>query len=76
MSKIDLSVCKRGQKLVSKCGLILTYIEPLPEENYYDHLVNYPDGTKGTRCNDGYVFRNIRNEEYDYDIIEILPLEE
>ena len=72
--EIDLRTCKKGQKLLSKHGLILIYIGPLPEFEYYDHLVRYPDGTYGSRCHDGYVYRNDRRD-CDHDIIEILPLE-
>lgn len=46
---IDLRNCVPGQKLKSKHGLILTYVERNPEGAYYEHTVEYPDGSKGTR---------------------------
>lgn len=69
---IDLSKCKKGQKLLSSHGEILTYIEPCPEQDYYDHLVRYANGSKGTRTNDGFVFRNKRDPKTDHDIVEIV----
>lgn len=69
---IDLSKCTKGQKLLSSHGETLTYIGPLPESNYYDHLVEYPDGSPGSRTNDGHVFRNNRKPEFDQDIVDIL----
>lgn len=72
--KIDLNTCVKGQKLKSKHGLILTYVGKLPPENYYQHKVKYPDGSFGTRTDDGMVFKNKPLPE-DHDIVEILPLE-
>jgi hypothetical protein len=73
MNKVDLSTAIQGQKLKSKHGMILTYSRPL-ENNYYDHEVVYPDGSLGTRTNDGYVYRNEKSRMVeDHDIVEILP---
>lgn len=70
---IDLSKCKSGDKLISKHGLVLTYIEKLPDADYYDHLVMYPNGSYGSRTNDGYVFKNEeRRLQEDNDIVEII----
>lgn len=70
---IDLRNCKTGDKIKSKHGLILTYIGTLPEKDYYDHEVRYPDGGYGTRTHDGHVFRNVRaRNELDHDIVEII----
>ena len=70
---VDLRNCKPGDKLKSKHGLILTYIRPLPEEYYYDHVVEYPNGSKGTRIHDGHVYRNPdKRLPEDHDIVEIL----
>lgn len=70
---IDLRSCKPGDKLKSKHGMILTYIAALPEDDYYDHLVEYPNGSKGTRINDGHVFKNEGSRlPEDHDIVEIL----
>lgn len=68
---IDLRNCKKGDKLKSVHGMILTYDRPLPAGSYYDHQVIYPDGSFGTRTHDGYVARNKRLPE-DHDIVEIL----
>lgn len=70
---IDLRKCKPGDKLRSKHGEILTYIGPLPEDDYYDHEVLYANGAKGTRIHDGHVYRNPpRRLPEDHDIVEIL----
>jgi hypothetical protein len=75
INKIDLSKCVKGQKLRSKLGMILVYIRPLPAESYYDHEVMYPNGSLGTRMNDGFVYKNPDQRlPSDHDIVEILPL--
>ena len=68
---VDLRECKKGDKLVSKHGMILTYIGPLPESNYMDHEVKYPNGSFGSRTNDGFTFRKDRRDT-DHDIVEII----
>ena len=73
---VDLRECKAGDKLVSKHGLILTYVRALPEGAYMDHEVQYPDddeygGGIGTRTHDGFVYRKSRLET-DQDIVEII----
>lgn len=68
---VDLSTCKPGDKLLSKHGIILTYVGPTPEGHYYDHEVTYPCGSRGTRMNDGRVFKN-RSLPEDHDIVKIL----
>lgn len=67
---IDLRTCKPGDKLLSKHGMVLEYVEHLPDA-YFPHIVKYPDGAFGSRCDDGHVFAKKRLEE-DHDIIEIL----
>lgn len=75
MTTIDLSKCVPGQKLRSKHGWILTYVKPLEAGNYYDHEIRYPDGSGGTRINDGHVYRKPEKRlEADHDIVEILPI--
>lgn len=69
---VDLRTCKPGDKLRSTHGMILTYVGPLPENDYMDHEVRYPNGSRGTRTHDGFVFRNKRLP-VDHDIAEILP---
>ena len=68
---VDLRNCKKGDKLVSKHGLILTYVKPLSESDYMDHEVKYPNGSYGSRTHDGFVFR-INRLPKDHDIIEII----
>lgn len=73
---IDLRNCKPGDQLISKHGLMLTYVRALPEEDYFDHEVKYPNispyyGSTGTRTNEGFVFRKNRLED-DHDIVEII----
>ena len=77
MTTINLSKCVPGHKLRSTQGVILTYVRPLnPSKDYYDHEVKYPDGSFGTRINDGHVYKNpTKRLPEDHDIIEILPLD-
>ena len=71
---IDLSKCKAGDKLVSIHGTILIYVGPTTKDNYYDHFVKYPNGSMGTRINDGHVFKNeSKRLQSDEDIVEIIP---
>lgn len=72
---IDLNTCKAGQRLKSKHGLILTYLGKMPVGHYYDHEVYYPDGGRGTRTNDGFVYRNEKSRlPTDHDIVEIMDV--
>lgn len=68
---VDLRTCKPGDKLISKHGLELIYVGPLPGI-YMDHEVKYPDGTFGTRTHDGFVFRKQRSD-LTHDIVKIIP---
>jgi hypothetical protein len=73
---IDLSMCKPGQKLKSKHGMILTYVRPLNPANDYNHEIMYPNKSIGTRTNDGFVYMNPNKRiPEDEDIVEILPLD-
>lgn len=72
---VDLRTCIPGGKLLSKHGEILTYLGPLPEGCYYDHEVEYSDGSKGTRTHYGHVFRNpSRRLPEDHDIVKIIEM--
>lgn len=56
--------------------MILTYVGKLPELSYYQHEVKYPNGSRGTRIDDGHVYKNpSMRMECDHDIVEILPLD-
>jgi len=73
---IDLRECKPGDKLISKHGMVLTYMRALPEERYMNHEVRYPNtepwfGATGTRTHSGLVFKNARSSE-DHDIVKIV----
>ena len=73
--KVDLSTCKKGDILISALGAKLEYVKPLPENDFYDHEVKYvedPLRGRGTRTNDGYVFKYNRIPETDHDIVEII----
>jgi len=73
---VDLRTCKKGDILISKHGLRLTYVAPEPEGSYYDHRVVYPEEMnlgEGTRTHDGFVFRNARRTG-DHDIVEIIHI--
>lgn len=69
---IDLNTCKSGDKLISRHGTELTYVRKNLEPDW-PHTVRYPDGSFGTRTNDGHVFIYIRRPE-DEDIVKIIPL--
>lgn len=79
-TEIDLSTCKEGDKLRIKLNDlmieravsdIVTYVRPLPENDFYDHEIEYSDGSRGTRCNNGHTYRNKRLPN-DPDVIEII----
>lgn len=75
MSEIDLRTCKPGDKLLSKHGMVLEYVEYDPTA-VYPHIVAYPNeapymGSSGSRLDNGQVFAKNRMEE-DQDIVEIL----
>jgi hypothetical protein len=70
---VDLNNCVCGDILISSHGMKLMYIKKFNEDDYYEHLVMYPDGTFGTRCNDGFAYRNpSRRLETDHDIVKII----
>jgi hypothetical protein len=68
---VDLRECKEGDQLVSKHGMILTYVRPLSEYDYMDHEVRYPDGGFGSRTHDGFVMKKKRLDT-DHDIVQII----
>jgi len=67
---INLNNAKSGQKLLSKHGMVLTYLGK-NNDLIYPHLVEYPDGGTGSRTDDGFVYKNARLPG-DHDIVEIL----
>jgi hypothetical protein len=74
---VDLRTCKKGDKLISKHGMVLTYVGILPTGSYMDHEVLYPKcsqfpkGASGSRSHDGFTYRQNRLET-DHDIVEIV----
>ncbi len=76
---VDLRTCENGDILVSKHGLILTYVGPLEDGHYFDHQVRYKSELGnphyGSRTHEGYVFRNNRLPE-DHDIVKIIKWKE
>lgn len=63
----DMKQCRVGDLLVSKHGMILVY-EGENGQIDYPHQVRYPNGGRGTRCNDGSVYR-YNKRDTDHDII-------
>lgn len=71
---IDLRNCRPGDKLLTRQNKVVEYVGPLPETHYYDHEVRYANGSIGTRCHDGFTYRNEdKRMPEDEDIIEVLP---
>ena len=68
--KIDLRKCKAGDKLISCHGEVLTYIRHEPEA-YFPHIVEYADGSLGSRTDEGFV-SSCRPLETDHNIVEIV----
>jgi hypothetical protein len=72
--KVDMSICKPGQKLRSKHGMILEFVEYDPTRPY-PYIVKYPNKSIGTRTVEGWAFVKSWQLE-DHDIVEILPVGE
>ena len=72
---IDLRNCKKGDKLISNHGEVLTYVRHEPEA-YFPHIVKYANGSDGSRTNDGYVMHNeSKRLETDHNIVDAIHLE-
>ena len=70
---IDLRECKPGDILLSKHGYIFIYVGPNINNTYYPHEVKYPNGSRGTRTDEGFTYMNPEMRlEMDEDIVEIL----
>ena len=67
----DMNQCKPGDKLISVHGMILEYVGH-DGSCHYPHIVKYPNGSTGSRCDDGFVFYNKRLPE-DENIIGFAP---
>lgn len=71
---IDLRNCVKGDKLLTKHGTILEYVESLDSKiYYYSHIIKYPNGSFGIRVDSGHVLKDPEKRlESDEDVIEIL----
>lgn len=67
---IDLRTCLRGDKLITRDGSTLYYVQPLPI-SIYGHEVSYDQAGKklGVRATNG---RTVLSKESDSDIIKIV----
>lgn len=63
----NMNDCKVGDKLVSCHGMILTYVG-LTSCDKFRHRVQYPNGSFGSRTDDGQVFTHSKLPE-DHDIV-------
>ena len=63
----DMNQCKLGDKLLSKHGMTLTYMFIDESQAPYRHRVKYPNGSEGTRLDNGMV--GIRPLPEDHDIV-------
>ena len=71
---VDLRTCEGGDLLITVHGVRLKYLYPLPDDDYYDHRVQYietPTDSYGSRTHSGQVFRHNRLPE-DQDIVKII----
>lgn len=80
---IDLRNCKKGDKLrirmtekmkelvAGQHTDVITYVGEMPIGSYYEHSVEYSNGSGGTRAHNGGVFKMNRLPD-DMDVIEIL----
>lgn len=70
---VDMSICKPGDILISRHGTELTYVRKATEEEYGDHIIQYPKPCgRGTRFNNGYVYQYNRMPEVDHDVVYIM----
>lgn len=73
-SQIDLTKCRRGDKLVTRLWNIVTYESANSGNPKWPHEIRYEDGSYGTRTDNGYVFSNpAKRLPSDDDIIAIVP---
>jgi len=67
---VDLRSCVKGDRLITRDGLELIYVQPLVDF-YYDHEVQYTgiNKIKGSRTHAG---KMLRTSDSDSDIVEII----
>lgn len=70
----DMRQCRPGDRLLTAHGEIVTYTGPSGRilRDEYPHLIRYPDGSEGSRTDDGHVYANKRESE-DEDIVGFAP---
>ena len=70
---IDLRKCEKGDILVLKDGSLAEYIEHR-EGEYFPHIIKHLNKNtgKGSRDDDGSMFKNNRREE-DLDVVLVFP---
>lgn len=72
---VDMKSAKPGQLLLSKHGRLFVYVQHVPDDFYYPHLVRYrdmPGKHMASRTDEGWVFAH-KWLPGDEDIVEILP---
>lgn len=69
--EIDLNICSRGDRLITRNGMTLYYEKPLNYMDFYDHEIWYDEEmTKpGSRTNNGQVLKSVQS---DMDVIQII----
>lgn len=67
---VDLTKCVGGEELIDRHGYHLVYVGR-NEDTHFPHVVLYPDGSLGTRCDNGSVYAK-RPLWTDHDIVEVL----
>ena len=72
---IEMSKCRRGDKLKARNGDTLEYIKRTDDSSdlLYPHLVRNLDTGRGfTVCENGYFWRHAEDEPHDLDVVEIV----
>ena len=69
---VNLNTCVPGQKCVNRNGKYLTYLNKLPDNLRYHHLLLDEDSNEKTFTNDGIYDLNYPNTKYN--ILRILPM--
>ena len=70
--RVDLRKCKPGQRLLTKNGLVVKYVNCI-KDFHFPHQIEYENGGVGSRTDEGWVLRNAPLPS-DEDIIYIFPM--
>jgi hypothetical protein len=68
---INLKTCRPGDKLVLSNGQIVKYIGPICNEKL-NHIIEYPDGSQGTRTDEGYWDQEQKYTPHQLDVVRII----